>query len=59
MAGKIAVESETAKAFTTMADKLFAKLKMAILPVASVEAMAVVEPATTVRPDIRVVPVSA
>ena len=42
IAGKMAVESETAKAFTTMADKLLAKLSAPIEPTASVEAIAVV-----------------
>src|SRR3989344_3270546 len=42
IAGKIAVESETANAFTIIEDKLFAKLNTVILPVISVEAIAVV-----------------
>ena len=42
MAGKIAVESETANAFTTMEDKLLAKFNTAMLPVANVDAMAVI-----------------
>ena len=42
MTGKAAVETETATAFTKIEDKLFAKLKTAILPAIKVEAMAVV-----------------
>jgi hypothetical protein len=42
MAGNEAVETETATALTKIDDKLFAKLKTAILPDSKVEAMAVV-----------------
>ena len=42
IAGKAAVETETATAFTKIEDKLFAKLKTAIEPANKVEAMAVV-----------------
>jgi len=42
IAGKAAVDMETATAFTKMEDKLFARLKTAIEPAIKVEAMAVV-----------------
>ena len=40
--GKEAVETDTAMALTKIEDKLFAKLKTAMLPASKVEAIAVV-----------------